>query len=55
MTDTFDVLIVGGGIAGASAGYELARAGYAVAVLEREDLPDDVAALGIAKDTLAPR
>jgi D-arginine dehydrogenase len=36
MGERFDVLVVGGGIAGVSAGYELARDGR-VCVLERED------------------
>jgi len=36
MERRFDVLVIGGGIGGASAGYELSRDGR-VAVLERED------------------
>jgi D-arginine dehydrogenase len=36
MGERFDFLVVGGGIAGASAGYELARHG-SVCILERED------------------
>ena len=39
MTDRFDVVIIGGGIAGAGAGYELARAGKKVLLLERESQP----------------
>lgn len=39
MTDRFDVVIIGGGIAGAGAGYELARAGRKVVLLERENQP----------------
>lgn len=39
MTDRFDVVIIGGGIAGAGAGYELARAGKTVVLLERESQP----------------
>lgn len=39
MTDRCDVVIIGGGIAGAGAGYELARAGKKVVLLERESQP----------------
>ncbi len=39
MTDRYDVVIIGGGIAGAGAGYELARAGRKVVLLERESQP----------------
>jgi D-arginine dehydrogenase len=39
MTERFDVVIIGGGIAGAGAGYELARAGKKVVLLERESQP----------------
>lgn len=39
MTNKTDVLIIGAGIAGASAGYFLAGDGVRVAVLEREDQP----------------
>jgi D-arginine dehydrogenase len=39
MADRYDVVIVGGGIAGAGAGYELARAGKKVVLLERESQP----------------
>jgi D-arginine dehydrogenase len=39
MTDRYDVVIIGGGIAGAGAGYELARAGKQVVLLERESQP----------------
>jgi D-arginine dehydrogenase len=39
MTDRCDVVIIGGGIAGAGAGYELARAGKKVVLLERENQP----------------
>lgn len=39
MSGHFDVAIVGGGIAGASAGYELALAGARVLILERESQP----------------
>ena len=38
METTFDFVVIGAGIAGASAGYELSRHGR-VAVLEREDAP----------------
>lgn len=36
---TTDIIVIGGGMAGASAGYALANAGYRVALLEREDQP----------------
>ncbi|MGB6113932.1 MAG: FAD-dependent oxidoreductase, partial [Comamonas sp.] len=36
---TWDVAIVGAGMAGASLGWELARAGVSVLVLERESQP----------------
>jgi D-arginine dehydrogenase len=39
MGEFFDVAIVGGGIAGASAGFELARTGARVLILERESQP----------------
>jgi len=39
MSDRCDVVIIGGGIAGAGAGYELARAGKTVVLLEREGQP----------------
>lgn len=39
MADRCDVVIIGGGIAGAGAGYELARAGKQVVLLERESQP----------------
>lgn len=39
MMERFDVVIIGGGIAGAGAGYELARAGRKVVLLERESQP----------------
>lgn len=39
MADRCDVVIIGGGIAGAGAGYELARAGKKVVLLERESQP----------------
>lgn len=39
MSDRCDVVIIGGGIAGAGAGYELARAGKSVVLLEREGQP----------------
>lgn len=39
MTQTCDVLVVGAGMAGASCGYFLARAGVSVVVLEREEQP----------------
>lgn len=39
MTDRCDVVIIGGGIAGAGAGYTLAREGKTVVLLERESQP----------------
>ncbi len=39
MVATADVLVVGAGIAGASAAFALARAGFSVRLLEREDQP----------------
>ncbi|MEY2449712.1 MAG: menaquinone-9 beta-reductase [Acidimicrobiaceae bacterium] len=39
MHDTTEVLVVGGGPAGAATGYWLARAGHAVTVLERKSYP----------------
>lgn len=39
MSDRCDVVIIGGGIAGAGAGYELSRAGKTVVLLEREGQP----------------
>src|SRR3546814_16732217 len=39
MTERCDVVIVGGGIAGAGAGYALAREGRKVVLLERESQP----------------
>lgn len=39
MVERCDVLIVGGGIAGAGAGYALAREGKTVILLERESQP----------------
>ncbi|WP_341895779.1 FAD-binding oxidoreductase [Ferrovibrio terrae] len=39
MADRCDVVIIGGGIAGAGAGYELAREGKTVVLLERESQP----------------
>lgn len=36
---TSDIIVIGGGMAGASAGYALANAGYRVVLLEREDQP----------------
>ncbi|HJL22803.1 MAG TPA: FAD-dependent oxidoreductase, partial [Polyangiaceae bacterium LLY-WYZ-15_(1-7)] len=35
MSDRFDVIVVGGGPAGATAAHELAKAGYAVALLDK--------------------
>ena len=40
-TPTYDVLVVGGGPAGARAGYELARLGHAVIIAERKVFPRD--------------
>src|SRR4051812_9962040 len=39
--DEYDAIVVGGGIAGATAAYALARAGTSVLVLERTDAHDD--------------
>src|SRR3954468_11225379 len=41
MSDRFDVLVVGGGPAGASTAYWLARAGHSVCVVERKTFPRD--------------
>jgi geranylgeranyl reductase family protein len=38
-TDLFDVIVIGGGVAGSSAAYELANAGLKIIVLEKEELP----------------
>ncbi|HYZ99294.1 MAG TPA: geranylgeranyl reductase family protein [Acidimicrobiales bacterium] len=40
-TDRYDVLVVGGGPAGAAAGFWLAKAGHDVCVLERKEFPRD--------------
>nr|WP_321513251.1 geranylgeranyl reductase family protein [uncultured Pseudodesulfovibrio sp.] len=39
MTQTFDAIICGGGLAGSAAGFSLARAGYSVAILDRALFP----------------
>ena len=41
MSETYDVVIVGGGIAGGALAAVLARGGVAVAVLERDPVPID--------------
>jgi 2-polyprenyl-6-methoxyphenol hydroxylase-like FAD-dependent oxidoreductase len=41
MSETYDVVIVGGGIAGGALAAVLARSGIAVAVLERDPVPLD--------------
>jgi len=41
MSETYDVVIVGGGIAGGALATVLARKGIAVAVLERAPMPVD--------------
>ena len=41
MSGTYDVVIVGGGIAGDALAAVLARGGVAVAVLERDPMPID--------------
>src|SRR5947208_267149 len=40
MSETYDVVIVGGGIAGGALAAVLARGGVAVAVLKRDPVPD---------------
>jgi 2-polyprenyl-6-methoxyphenol hydroxylase-like FAD-dependent oxidoreductase len=41
MSKTYDIVIVGGGIAGSALAAVLARGGVAVAVLERDPVPID--------------
>lgn len=36
---TYDWIVIGGGLAGSAAGYELAQAGYSVLLLEKDALP----------------
>jgi len=38
-TDHFDAIVIGGGPAGATAAWLLARAGWSVGVLERQPFP----------------
>ena len=41
MTNSYDWLVIGGGITGAALGYELAKQGYSVLLLEKNTLPDN--------------
>lgn len=41
MTHSYDWLVVGGGITGATLGYELTKQGYSVLLLEKNSLPDN--------------
>ncbi len=46
-TDTYDVVVIGAGLAGALVAYQLAREGFQVAVLEATDAPGGIARRGV--------